>query len=321
MTIHVISVGLSVLDSLCDQDRLDRLGMSPDLIKAIGRARPHEALAHLGARPGGGQASAWLAGTLAAAADPLHDPRSAEAFAALAGAVKPGQWDAGISAELETLGKVEGATMPLRAADTAVLVCTDTAPGLLAGAWNAAALAGGDLGRVSYLPDPRQRLGEVRGRVLLVRVEGLDARSERGFAEAMAGLGALARNLLDSPQVGDDDPVRFYLSGGFKAAIPYLIGLAEGVRSADPGREVNAYVRHETGRSGAIRLPLRRMIARRVREELGYFDEQTGACDQVPEPRLLEGYAYERVSGRYQLTPFGKGLLALFPRLSEHISP
>jgi len=151
------------------------------------------------------------------------------------------------------------------------------------------------------------------------RVKGLDAAWESGFRDAMKGLGTLGRRLLDSPDIGQDDGYRFYLSGGFKAAIPYLIGLAEGMRSAGGNREVDAYVLHETGGAGAIRLPLRRMIAAQVAEELSLFDEDTGLSKQLPKPALLNGYAYECDGISFRLTPFGVGLRALFPLPPEQL--
>ena len=56
-----------------------------------------------------------------------------------------------------------------------------------------------------------------------------DAADETGFRRAMAGLGLLARRIFESGQLVKGEEFRFYLSGGFKAAIPYLIGLAEAV--------------------------------------------------------------------------------------------
>ncbi len=315
MTVHVISVGLSLLRSLGDPDRLAELPQKPELIKAISQAAPQNLLK---ADSTGDDASAWLAAALAG----QDDQQAAGELAATTEAIKPDQWKARISAELDTFHRVPGATIPLRKTDTAVLVCTDTAEALLAGLWNAAALSGGVLSRVRYLPDPVAQLGRIRGTVLLTRIKDLDASSDSGFAKAMRGLGTLGRGLLDAEDVGAKDPFRFYLSGGYKAAIPYLIGLAEGVRSVREDREVDAFVLHESTRAEAkaIRLPLRRMIPGRVSEELAGFDE-TGTCKKsIPGPRLLEGYAYEKDGRNFRLTPFGEGLRALFPRLHEQLN-
>ena len=131
----------------------------------------------------------------------------------------------------------------------------------------------------------------------------------------MDGLGTLGRNLLRSGELTGGEAFRFYLSGGFKAAIPYLIGLAEGLRSVDLSHPVDAFVQHETAGPGAppIRLPLRRLIAAQVEEELAGYDS-SGVRKGVPGAALLTGYAYE-VSGngkKCTLTAFGEGLRALF---------
>ncbi|HET9894937.1 MAG TPA: hypothetical protein VFQ44_08370 [Streptosporangiaceae bacterium] len=329
MAVHVISVGLSLFRSLEDPDKLTALGQKPELIKAIGQASPRELLKTAGvlraAAPGkaGEAVSDWLSGALARPAEQRRDHQAADLLAATAAAIKPEQWTARISAELDTFDRARRATIPLGKKDTAVLVCTDTAEDLLAGLWNAVALSGGArfLSRIRYLPDPPAQLGSVRNAVLLTRIRYLDASSDSGFARAMRGLGTLGRALLDAGDVDPGDPFLFYLSGGYKAAIPYLIGLAEGVRSAAPDREVEAFVLHETSEARAIRLPLRRMPADCVWEELREFDDRTGICHgEIPEPRTLEGYAYEKDTRKtFRLTPFGEGLRTLFPRLHEQI--
>jgi hypothetical protein len=216
----------------------------------------------------------------------------------------------------------------------AILICSDTSLGLLAGVWNALAIADGDLARVRYLPEPGSLLGAARGCVLLARIRGMDAGSSGGFRRAMGDLGLLARQLFSYGQLNAGEQFRFYLSGGYKAAIPYLIGLAEAVRSVDdeclrnlrpdgpmPDRwpyPVEAFVLHDAAKPGepAIRLPLRMLVARAVMDELAVFD--AGGTFRGPLRRdLLLGYAYEpEVDGSYTLTPFGAGLRALFgPRL------
>jgi hypothetical protein len=313
MTVHVISVGRSLLDTFTSGERLKNL--PADVAKAISQERPQDMLVDAQAAENGEVASDWLAGVLTSGN--LRD----SLFAAMVRAIRPGIWPARVSAELDTFSRVKDAAIPLSAADTAVLVCSDTPEGILAGLWNATALAGGDLERIRYLPDPAGPLGSVRGKALVARVKGLDASSESDFMEAMSGLGTLGRHLLDSPAVSPADAFRFYLSGGFKAAIPYLIGLAEGLRSTSGTRKVDAYVLHETGRSGAIRLPLRRMIAAQVAEELAGFEGQPALRKELPCPALLYGYAYDRKGKSYELTPFGEGLRALFPPPHERPNP
>jgi hypothetical protein len=196
--------------------------------------------------------------------------------------------------------------------------------------WNALALTDGHLTRVRYMPEPGSLLSSVRGCAVLARIRGMDAGSPDGFEEAMRGLGLLAHHLFQYGKLEQAEQFRFYLSGGFKAAIPYLIGLAEAVRSIDARclRElcpegpvpdewpypVEAFVLHETARPGtpAIRLPLRMLVAAAVRAELAEFDASGTFRGELRRDHLL-GYAYQpQGAGCYKLTAFGAGLRAFF---------
>ena len=253
--------------------------------------------------------------------------------AGVSAAVRPDRWPPDMSAEIDTFGRVPGAGIPLRDKDIAILICSDTPRGLLAGVWNALALTDADLSRIRYQPEPGPLRDKLRGRALVVRVPGMDAGDEPGFRQAMSSLGLLARHVFESGQLVKEEEFRFYLSGGFKAAIPYLIGLAEAVRSIDRSRlrqlgverlmpddgryPAEAFVLHDTAGPDAspIRLPLRRLDAEAVRYELSDFDRH-GVRRSKPDGALLDGYAYE-VKGRpgkqtWELTAFGEGLRALF---------
>lgn len=317
-----MSVGLSVLRKLRNPYGELPAGYD-DLADAIRRCdpRPDELLDPGASRE---EASEWLAAALAGG--------GSAALADVTAAVRPQDWPPVISAELETFAKLQpGKTFLLGRGDIAVLVCSDTPDGLLAGLWNALALAGGDLGRVSYVPHPRPPLGDVRGRVVMARITGMDA-GDAGFLSAMGGLGLLARNLFASSCLTRAEEFRFCLSGGFKAAIPYMIGTAEAVRSLDVvclgelgaadlmpesgPYPVTAYVEHETAGEDAlpIRLPLRLLDAEAVRYELREFGERSRRG--LPDKALLNGYAYECSGGRGKqtctLTAFGEGLRELF---------
>ena len=191
MTVHVISVGLSMLDSLGDPP--GKLAGEPDLIALIDRYEP------LGLLPGDsdrGAASEWLARALAPDGEPGRNAADADRLRKVSAAVQPNRWPRHMSAEVETFSRVPGTGFPLRADDIAILICSDTPLGLLAGVWNALALTDGHLDRVRYLPDPGSTLGSVRGRAVLVRVPGMDAGSPEGFRRAMGGLGLLARHVF-----------------------------------------------------------------------------------------------------------------------------
>jgi hypothetical protein len=309
VTVHVISVGVSLRDSLADPRK--SLAKRKVLAGEVQDLAPQRLLAKQGISDGNA-ASDWLSHALTPAGSPERDDSTADGLAELAARVRTDLWPDDISAELGTFARVPGAGRPLGRKDIAILVSSDTADGLVAGLWNAVALAGGDLGRVRFLAAPEQP-GDPRGKVTLVRVPGLDAGDEQGFCRAMRGLGLLGHNLLGAKGVHQGEPFRFYLSGGFKAAIPYLIGLAEGLRSLDPERDVAAYVLHEATKSAAIRLPLRWLMADWVREELGGFGDDDGMSRVKPaDPLLLDGYGYQRDGKVWRLTAFGEGLRALF---------
>jgi hypothetical protein len=336
VTVHVISVGLSVLHALTSPDAFDEESQKPKFImeravvNAIRQAKPAKLLASAGIGDrNNDEASDWLTAAFDGGGSPERDK-----LAAVAKSIRPAQWAGNMSAEIETFSRVGG--FPLHSTDIAVLVCSDTPAGLLAGVWNALAITGGDLKRVRYVPDaanPDGRLDNLHDHVVIARVTGLDARNTQGFQQAMSNLGKLARHLFKSGGLERDEEFRFYLSGGYKAAIPYLIGMAEAVRSIDrtcleemhkpdlaldKGRRwsVKAFMLHEAAPAGSpIELPLRRLVARVVREELTEW--RNGKRDGIPGRGLLEGYAYEVGPGRPEeapctITPFGVGLRALF---------
>ncbi|HUZ26621.1 MAG TPA: hypothetical protein VMV07_22955 [Streptosporangiaceae bacterium] len=313
MTVHVISVGVSLRDSLADPGK--SLRDRPELVQVIEDLAPQRLLADKGIIDGDG-ASAWLSSALATPGSPERDDAAAGEVADLSVRTRPGVWPDSMSAELGTFARVQGTGL-LSRADIAVLVCSDTSDGLVSGLWNSVALAGGDLGRLNYLPVPERALGQPRGQAILARVRGLNAGDERGFRQAMRGLGQLGHNLLQADGADPAEPFKFYLSGGFKAAIPYLIGVAEGLRSIDPKRSVTAYVLHEATKSEAIRLPLRHLLSSRVRQELSDFGKAGRKDIERDVPALLEGYGYEREGGMWQLTAFGEGLRAMFGLLPE----
>jgi len=143
----------------------------------------------------------------------------------------------------------------------------------------------------------------------------------------MRGLGALGRALLPRCDVkphgefvtDDNEEFSVYLSGGFKAAIPYLIGLAEGLRSIGGVGPVNAWVLHETTTSGAIQLPLRRMTIEAIRWAVQGYDGD-GERKTEPSSDALDGYAYERHGRRWRLTAFGEGLRTLVGPSPESVA-
>lgn len=300
MTIHLISVGLSLTQTLSGR-LADR-----KLAASVARERPWEILGTDRIL-----ASDWLTGALAAEDSGERDPARYRRLAEMAGHIQPHLWPARFSAELDTFARVPDARWPLDSDDVAVLVSSDTAEGLAAGLWNAVALVHGDLSRVRYLADPAAPIGPARGQVVLARVPGLDAGDQRGFCDAMRGLGSLG-HFLRFTVAREKEEFRCYLSGGFKAAIPYLVGLAEGLRSLPDTGSVEAIVLHENTERGPIRLPLRPIPYEGAAEELSGFGVD-GIRRDEPKFGILDGYAYEKRDATWRLTPFGEGLRALFP--------
>lgn len=311
MTIHLISVGVSLIDNILSGHRF-----RPDQRAFARRIAHEEPWTILGTDPVA--ANSWLTSALAAEDSSERDPNQARLLAETTARIQPHLWPARLSAELETFDRDPFAKRPLSPDDVAVLVSSDTLRGLAAGLWNAVALVDGDLARVRYLADPAAPIDATHGRALLVRVPGLHVGDRRGFCDAMRGLGALGHSLRYSV-THPGEAFRCHLSGGYKAAIPYLIGLAEGLRSLAGTGQVEAIVLHEDTDSGPIPLPLRWMSPKLVRNVLTEFD-QNGIRTLEPESDFLEGYAYEKHGSTWHLTPFGEGLRELFGLRAEGLS-
>ena len=327
MTVHLISVGVSMLETM---EHPDRKGLAGGLCRAFGDTSPYSTLTFGFSTTERAAASDWAASVLAAPGGPGAAPRPGGQLRDLAAALDLRRWPSRISAEVETFRAASGKGFPLSRDDIAVLICSDTPRGLLAGVWNALALTDGDFSRVTYIAEPGAAIADLRGKAVMVRVAGMDAASRDGFTKAMSGLGMLACRLLEGGGVTKDDDFRFYLSGGFKAAIPYLIGMAEAIRSLDETRledftaadlrppggmfPVKAFVMHEmTDPPKPIELPLRRLPASAIRQELAGYAGKIRIGKPVP-PAVLEGYAYDvaRDGKTCTLTPFGEGLRTLF---------
>jgi hypothetical protein len=334
MTVHLISVGVSLLKAM-EHPGSKKLG--GDLSRACHDTQAFSTLTFDFSATQREAASRWVTGALPGPDEPGHEPARAGHLRDIADELDIGLWPARISAEIETF-RYASEAFPLSEDDIAILICSDTAEGLLAAVWNALGLVKGAFSRVAYVPEPDKGVGNVRGKAVIARVEGMDAASSDRFRDATRHLGALACGLFASRSLNKEDDFRFYLSGGFKAAIPYLIGMAEAIRSLDkvrlaelrvpelaPGSgeafPVRAFVMHEmSDPPKPIELPLRRLSSTAIRRELAGFTG--GICREPRESALLEGYAYETLPGGngYQLTPFGEGLKTLFSQPAESYS-
>jgi hypothetical protein len=305
MTVHLISVGLSLLAAAYDpREKVT----DPFVQRALREHPPRELLSP--ARDAGDVLS-----QLETMLRDSHQP-SGEVLE-FRGRVREtlvDRWPGSISAEVETF-EAETGDARLSCDDTVVLVASDTPDGVRAAFWNAAALTAGDLTRISIVNRPQHVQEVPNGSVGIAMVRGMDVGTEQGFAEAMSALGALARGLLDRPKT-QREGLTCHLSGGFKAAIPYLLAVAEWVKSAGDrwSGEVSAIVRHETTTSGPIHLPLRQLpLAAIELEVLSGWDADGRRCDR-PGHAVLEGYAYvqDRNGSGWRMTPFGLGLKEVF---------
>ncbi|RCV52453.1 hypothetical protein [Marinitenerispora sediminis] len=315
MTVHLVTVGLSLRNKLhawLEKEAAKREHNSPAVPSA-----PDLKLVPLG--------DTGVQDFLRAALTP-GSPES-ELLRAAAAEFRVHDWPSNLSAELTTLARHadENAAEPpekVRAGadDIVVLIASDTPGALRAALWDAVALTDGDLSRIRYLHEPDQGSEEARGQVLIVRVPGMDVGSGEGFRLAMRQLGTLARHLIERLAGPEQDYV-FHLTGGYKAAGFYWLGIAEGMLGlarADGGkkrevRSVRAVVIHELSHD-FIDIPVRPLSPRMVAVELRPTDKD-GVFRLPPHrSRLLEGYAYvEEPEGHWRTTPFGEGLRTLLP--------
>ncbi|MEY9211502.1 hypothetical protein NI17_010085 [Thermobifida halotolerans] len=306
MTVHVISVGLSLVDFFESPDRDEHPLPTATEINDLWQ-QERLGLDELGQRL-----------EEAFGMNASEESEALTRFQELAEEVEADRWAGhhGLSAELDTLRTV--ADTPLPPTDTAFLITSDTKNGHAAAVWTAIALAAGDASRVCYLPDITEETLLVRAepnRVYVVRIPGLDAASDTAFHAPMERMGRLGRLLVGGDRTErftrSGEPVHFHLSGGYRATTPYLIALAEWLRSLEhtPG-DVSAWVLPEDAKS-PFRVPLRRLRPEWVRNELAGFNP-TGWRAQPPTDDLLEGYAYEPSDTGVRLTAFGAGMRALF---------
>lgn len=331
-TVHIVSVGLSLFGNLragtarlTERHRLDR--EVAESIRAL-RERLHDeqdAYAHPSDERD--RQAEWLARAVAEGDDARAE------LAALLREVRVEEWKPGLSAELSALAAYLGRAddgqgkgmCALPAEDTAVLIASDTGPGLRAALLNAAAMAGGDLGRVHYLHDPSDAVASLDGTVVIVRVPGLDAGDTAGFIEAMRNLGGVGRGVRRlveraGASGAGERVVRFHTSGGFKGALPFLLGMAEALRSILGPRKVKAYAVHELSSASAVELPLRSFHREFLGRQFKGVERGDGVFrTEPPDGKPLQGFAYEFDGDRreWRLTPFGYALNEMLPEAEK----
>ena len=112
-------------------------------------------------------------------------------------------------------------------------------------------------------------------------------------------------------------PVAVHLSGGYKAAVPFLIAMAEGLRALQP--DVTALCLFEGQTVGGevidpIPIPLRKLDQKALQAVATALPNATARCEQDP-ASSLSGYTHtldtQEPELTWMLTPFGQGLVAM----------
>jgi hypothetical protein len=151
-----------------------------------------------------------------------------------------------------------------------VFISTDTDEGLRAGTFLAAGFSGDT--NVYYVDNPqaefRSRAIEP-GQAYLCRVPGLDLAKAAGINDGTwRAIGDIGHTIAETARLAPDGRWRvvLHLSGGYKAMIPYLLVMAEGINSVcknpdrtTKGREptLRAFMLHESDDSYRVDVPVR----------------------------------------------------------------
>lgn len=245
----------------------------------------------------------------------------------------PDQWAASFRADLGPyLASIRDCQQPVKlsaevaslhrhapqpgARDRLVLLASDTAEGVLAALLNAARLRE----RIVYHPVPLLDSTATGHPVLdegteeplhILRIPGLLPDSTGRFSEAMEHV-ANAMVWAARLHRRDREELAIHLAGGYKATIPYVVALAEYVRTAWP--PVRAWCLHEGDADDnpapePVAIGLRRVD---LGADLNCLDQ---ARSGLPDDERLLGFAYTDVSGRAALTPLGRALSSMVPYL------
>lgn len=163
--------------------------------------------------------------------------------------------DPSMAAEWTSVAAIQSKSAAATAGDAFVLIATDTDDGLRAAAMIAAFH---DQSGVHYLHEPLKagRPAVEPGDVYICRIPELDLGERQPKDVTWRSLGAVGRMAADAATQHDVGQwqVIVHLSGGYKAMIPYLMMMAEGVnsllRDTPPGeprrRPVRAVAVHES---------------------------------------------------------------------------
>lgn len=221
----------------------------------------------------------------------------------------------GMSAEVDAMRAHD---VELTDDDLVLLLASDTPEGLANAAWNALILAGGDRKRVWYrnsLAHAKPESGD-RRQIVIMRAPHLDVTWHDEFPKALQSLTELAKliqgnGIPDEEKLvnGQEEKLTFHVTGGYRATVPYLIGVAEWLRSLRSGT-VSARLLPGKG-NRTFPMPLRSLEKSMVCAELSVFEQGRCPTSALDNPTLL-GYAFDQFGGEYRLNDFGKNMRTLF---------
>ncbi|MFT4136278.1 hypothetical protein [Microbacterium sp.] len=232
-----------------------------------------------------------------------------------------------VSAELDSLGAHltphDLESMPrVGPSDVTVFLVSDTDACKAAAFWNVGLLTKGTFRNVHWIDDGFTTQRDLdAGHIYIGTVRDLEAGSLPRFAQ---DLGRLAVQMHGDMSRSRHTKAVFHLSGGYKAAVPYFLAMAEWLEYPESQRlKVAAYAMHEDDRK-KVSLPVRRIAAEGDEKTyVRWLYPVVGEARSGPEPylpdvkdRRLDGYAYRSrmsAAGEEKIddTDLGWGLSAL----------
>lgn len=321
ITVHVATVGVSLFENLLTgwSSRIESALGDTDLAHAVIDNQEH--IHDLDGELEDPQAEA-LRVSEKLVKETSDDGQAREALENLVDEISPDLWPRDVSAELASLAANRSGNPRLDIGgaidETVLLIASDTGRGLRAALFNALAITGGDVDRVDYLPTPKSTFRIEHGRVTIVRLPGLDAENNEQFLRAMRELSAFGP-FFEEALRNPESTCRFHLTGGFRVAMPFLLGFAQALRSLHGGR-ISAHAQYEFSNSPrSIELPLSSPPTDDLEGKLAGFDGSGYSTRRPPEEGAWEGFAYDYLTDRRQwrLTPFGMALRELIPKTKD----
>ena len=141
----------------------------------------------------------------------------------------------------------------------------------------------------------------------------MDVEDQEDFTKAMRELGRIGRG-VDRLLAPTKSTARLHLSGGFKAALPFLLSLGEALRGLHGPDRIRAFALHDLAPGlRSIELPLRSLPPKLVKDHVSDTDTSGYFTTRPPDGEHLRGFAYDLdETHRWKLTPFGEALRELY---------